>query len=169
MIIDSISSGRIKLRCLDPAIDDLSAYLSWMQSPDSLPYIHGTNSKMTIEELSRYLRKVNESSDSVQFAITPISSGEHIGNIKFHDIDRNAGSCFVGFLIGKKSDQGKGYAREAFQLGIQALSSQVDVATVRLGVNLRHANALSAYHKMGFEREVYLGENSVQMKLELGR
>lgn len=168
MIIDSISHGRIRLHCLDPAKDSISAYLSWMRSPDDLPYIYGTNSKMTLEELINYLRKVNDSSDSVQFAISTINDGQHIGNIKFHDIDRNEGSCFVGFLIGEKSHQGKGYAGEALRLGTQALASQFEVTTVRLGVSLEHAHAIAAYRRMGFKREKDLCNNSIQMKLDLG-
>lgn len=149
MLIEPIETERFTLRCLFPD-DDLKNYLSWMKSPKQFPFIESTRADYSELDLILYLNEVNSSTSSVQLSIFEKGSGEHIGNIKFHDIDFPLGCCYVGFLIGVEKWQNRGVAREVFASASSTLLTVYGISLFRLGVESANKQAIRAYTRMGF-------------------
>ena len=68
LIIDQIETERFFLRCLSPD-ENLDRYLGWMQNVDSFPFIESTNSDYNEDDLKKYIKNINNSSNSIQFSI----------------------------------------------------------------------------------------------------
>lgn len=149
LLTNPLSTDRILIRNISE-IDDLTSYLSWMNSPSTFPYIQGAKEDFSRTELTAYINKVNESSDTLQLGIFRKDVGQHIGNIKFHHMDFTNKSSWVGFLIGEITMQNKGIAKEAFQVVNGYLYKEFGIDQFFLGVDPRHEQAIAAYRKMGF-------------------
>lgn len=171
MLIEPLNSERLQLRCLVPS-DDLSTYLEWMRNVQSFPFIESVRIDYTYDELVSYISEINSSNTTLQLSIFDKESERHIGNIKFHDIDFEFGTCFVGFLIGDQNWQNLGVAREAFICSSVALFRLFGISQYKLGVVPSHTQAISAYSKMGFTQCVPYGnfkssDKSILMALVL--
>lgn len=160
-MIEPLHSERFQLRCLLPG-DDLSRYLEWMRNVQAFPFIESVRIDYSYENLVSYISEINSSNSSLQLSIFDKKSQRHIGNIKFHDINFEYGTCFVGFLIGDVGLQNMGVAREVFICSSAALYRFFGISQYKLGVSPSHTQAISAYSKMGFVESVSYGnfENS---------
>jgi RimJ/RimL family protein N-acetyltransferase len=121
-----------------------------MRSVNLFPFIKGVRSNYRLEELKTYLGEINSSLTTLQLSIFTKSRMSHIGNIKFHDINLEFRTCFVGFLIGHQEWQNKGVAKEVFDLSSATLFRLFNVSQFKLGVDLSHAQAIRSYRKIGF-------------------
>lgn len=137
------------LRQLDPS-DNLNAYLSWMRNPQGFPFIQSARENYSIDEIIAYINEINLSTEAIQYGIFAGKSMIHIGNIKFHDIDLQKKSCFVGFLIGDPAYQNRGLAQLFFLRCANQLKNQMQIEEFRLSVNKMHVQAIRAYQKIGF-------------------
>lgn len=153
MIIDPIETERFLLRSLSPN-ENLDRYLNWMQDVDSFPFIESTNSDYSEDDLKKYIKDINTSSNSIQFSIFEKKTGLHIGNIKYHDIDLKLRSTFVGFLIGDENWQNRGVSLEVFETSSKVLFQRFKINLFKLGVNPKHFQAIQSYSKMGFINSV---------------
>lgn len=149
MIINPIYTPRFLMRNLT-ALDDLTNYLSWMRSIDTLPYIESAKADYKTEELISYLNIINSSKTDLQLSIFEKSNQRHIGNIKFHEINFAFRSCIVGFLIGEPLWQNKGVAGEVFDFASKQLLELFGISLYKLGVDPSNIQAIRAYTKMGF-------------------
>lgn len=66
------------------------------------------------EWLNQYM--VDKSNSRIYFRIEEISTNDFIGTIQLYDIDWISRLATWGFIIGKKSNRGKGYSVEASNL-----------------------------------------------------
>ena len=153
LIIDQIETERFFLRCLSPD-ENLDRYLGWMQNVDSFPFIESTNSDYSEDDLKKYIKNINNSSNSIQFSIFEKYTGLHIGNIKYHDIDLKLRSTFVGFLIGDENWQNRGVSLEVFESSSKVLFQSFKINLFKLGVNPKHFQAIKSYSKIGFIHSV---------------
>lgn len=147
-----LKTERFDLRTLDPAVDDLSAYLSWMRNAKSNPYIRGIMTDMTLEDLHDYVLDKNSSSEAVLLGIFHRFSKQHIGNVKLEPIVPNE-HAFVGILIGEESWRGKGAGFEVLSEILHFCFSVMNLEELMLGVDSTNHAAYLLYHKLGF-REI---------------
>lgn len=164
MIAPLIRSKRLILRQLQEN-DDLSHYLDWMTRPNDFPYITTANTNYTLSQLKTYLSNISQSTNAVQFGIFFQALNQHIGNIKFHNIDKSSRSTFVGFLISDRGWQGQGIAVEAFRVASKWLQNKYEIDEFRLGVDRNNQNAIKAYSKAGFvlTESRFLSKEGIQM------
>lgn len=152
MILEGINTRRFHIRTILPT-DDLNRYLKWMTDPEAYPFIESASRNFSKVQLIDYLQEVTKSSNILQLGIYTLITDLHIGNIKFHDIDIEKKSSFVGFLIGEKDWQGRGVASEVFLACSTYLKQNLGVETFQLGVHRNHEQAIHSYLKMGFKKD----------------
>lgn len=149
MILESVVLEDFILRTLSPD-EDLTTYLKWMRDPESFPFIRSAKTTYSHSELVAYINNVNESMNSVQFSAFTRHLSKHIGNIKFHDIDFEAKTSFVGFFIAEKEYQNRGLAQQFFKACSSVLFQKFEIRQFLLSVEAKHSQAIKAYHKIGF-------------------
>ena len=104
------------LRCLTEQ-DASPAYLAWLHDPEINRFLESRfQPPRNMEDLARFIAHTNKSSHTLLLGIFLQSKKQHIGNIKLGPLNRIHGLADVGFLIGSKSDWGKGYASRAIRL-----------------------------------------------------
>ena len=163
MKLAPIVTQRTELRCLDPDVDNLTNYLLAMRSPSVFPFIESTRDDFSVEELRQYVEEINYSENSIQYGIFARELSEHIGNIKFRNIDYIDKTCYVGFFIWHAGFRGKGIAGECFRAGMKTLNGLFGIEQCSLGVSHLNASAVRAYAKMGFRIDERGSSESLNM------
>ena len=161
----NLQTERFELRTLDPAVDDFSAYLSWMRNAKSNPYIRGIKSDMTLEELRDYVLDKNNSREAILLGIFHRISTQHIGNVKLEPILANE-YAFVGILIGEESWRGKGAGFEVLSEILDFCFSVIDLKELMLGVDFTNHAAYKLYRKLGFREIKEQSDTTLKMLLK---
>lgn len=166
--ISVIESPNLIMKFIDPKIDDLSSYLSWMKDSESNVFIQDSDKSYNLERLLKYVGEKNQKPDCIFLGIYFRLNNDHIGNIKFEPINLENGSTWLGILLGDSQYAGKGYAGEAIRFASKFLNEKHGIQDFYLGVNLENDRAIRVYQKLGFS--IYSrvqSENSVTMHLSL--
>ena len=145
-----IETQRFLLRCLEPATDDLSSYLSWIRDRDSNPFIRGVDPKTTIADLKEYVLEKNTSNNALLLGIFEKSGLQHVGNVKLEPIIRNQ-YAVVGILIGDNSRRRQGVGYEVLSMLSHFSFSELKLKELRLGVDAENLAAQALYLKLGFK------------------
>jgi ribosomal-protein-alanine N-acetyltransferase len=148
-----LQSKNLVFREIDPLVDNLNNYLSWMRDPVSNPYIHGTDPEYTLSRLVSYVTAKNLSEECVLWGIYSRQNGIHIGNIKFEPIQYKNGLACVGILIGESTFRGKGIGSEALSYAISFFSDSFKIPKIYLGVDQNNIPAIALYKKQGFSSD----------------
>lgn len=148
-----LQSKNLVFREIDPLVDNLDNYLSWMRDPVSNPYIHGTDPNYTLSRLVNYITVKNVSEECILWGIYSRQSGIHIGNIKFEPIQYEAGLACVGILIGEPAFRGKGIGSEVLSYTISFFSDSFKIPKIYLGVDQENIPAIALYKKQGFRSD----------------
>ena len=82
-----IFSKRLLMKPLNPNIDNLDEYLSWMKNRSDNPFIQGVNERMSLESLIQFIDQKNFREDALLLGIFLREDKKHIGNLKFEPID----------------------------------------------------------------------------------
>lgn len=145
-------------------------YVNWLNDEEVYRYLE-TGGNYTLQMLEAYLNEV-EKQDIYFWAIHIKSNYLHIGNIKVDPVNPQHGLGEYGIMMGRKSEWGKGYAKEATQKIIDFCFTELNIRKLTLGVIENNANAFKLYKTLGFEIEgiykkhgFYSGEfcNTVRM------
>ncbi len=152
-----LESRRFRLRPLVPD-DATPRYASWLRDPGVRQWIQTAASTDQIESLRAYISERCGRDDILFLGIFDRQSGEHVGNIKFEPIDREAGSAVLGVLIGDPEYRGRGVFGEILQAASAFLSVSYGVRRILLGVRGANEAAVKAYRASGFVQQ---GEPSV--------
>ena len=152
MLLEAIQLDEFLIRPLSHN-EDLRTYLKWMRDPERYPFIKSTRTNYSESELVAYIKRVNSSVSAIQYGIFSKPSMEHIGNIKFHDINFEEKSCFVGFLIADQRYQNRGLAGLVFNHCAKQLMEKFQIVRFYLSVERQHLQAIRAYTKIGFKPE----------------
>jgi len=147
--------------------ENLELYLRWMRDPERYPFIKSTRTNYSQDELVSYIKKVNSSQTAIQYGIFSKPTMQHIGNIKFHDMNFEDYSCFVGFLIADERYQNRGLAGLVFKNCAQQLKNKFNIIKFYLCVDKQHFQAIQAYKKMGFVQETQAHETQPESTLTL--
>ena len=147
-----IVTDRFLLKSLSEK-DDLSNYLNWLRNPRDIPFILGAKTDYNLIQLKDYINHNNLSNDSILLGIFDKFGLNHIGNIRYHDLDFKNMRATLGILIGEKKYRGVGVASEVIKTSMNWLRSEFDIITFKLGVDSRNIAARKLYEKLGFQYE----------------
>ena len=126
-------------------------YVDWLNDPDVYRYLE-TGGNYTLDLLKTYLLDV-EKKDILFWGIHLKDSLLHIGNIKIDPVNFKNGTAEYGIMMGRKSEWGKGYAKEATLAIIEFCFKEMRLRKITLGVIADNKVACYLYKKIGFETE----------------
>lgn len=124
-------------------------YVDWLNDPEVYQYME-TRGNYTLEKLREFLKKV-EKNDILFWGIHLKNSLLHIGNIKIDPVNTSHGTAEYGIMMGRKSEWGKGYAKEASLTIIDYCFKKIKLCKITLGVISNNKSAINLYKKIGFE------------------
>jgi len=149
--------------------DNLKNYLFWMSNPSNNKFILSSNINFTIDMLRKYIDSCNNNDDILLIGIFDKLSSEHIGNIKYDNIDMINKSATMGILIGEKEFRGIGLAKNVIQETLNWLYGNLGIKKVLLGLDKENLGALNLYKNIGF---VIVNDNhtdEIRMELDIQR
>jgi ribosomal-protein-alanine N-acetyltransferase len=131
--------------------DASEAYLAWLGDPSSIKYITAARTQNEISNLRLYIRERVDRKDILFLGIFDVTSGQHIGNIKYEPVNDEMGYAIMGILIGEVTYRGIGVAKEVITASSKWLLENRNIQEIFLGVHTENIPAIKAYEKMGFE------------------
>jgi [ribosomal protein S5]-alanine N-acetyltransferase len=134
-------------------------YVDWLNDIDVYKYLE-TGGNYTLEMLEDYLQEV-EAKDIYFWAIHLKSNNCHIGNIKIDPVNVRHGFAEYGIMMGRKSEWGKGYAREASLKILEYCFKELNLRKINLGVVIENTSAYNLYKNIGFELEGIFKEHGL--------
>lgn len=126
-------------------------YVDWLNNPDVNRFLE-TGGNYSIHMLRKFLQDV-EKKDILFWAIHMKTNGLHIGNIKIDPINERHGIGEYGILMGRVTEWGKGYGKEASQCVINFCFNVIKLRKITLGVVLDNIAAVKLYRGIGFNVE----------------
>ena len=126
-------------------------YVDWMNDPDVIRYME-SGGNYTEEKLRSFLKEVEEK-EILFWAIHLKENGMHLGNIKMDPVSEKDSRAEYGIMMGRKSEWGKGYAREASNAIIDYCFNELGIRKITLGVVADNEAAVHLYKTMGFSQE----------------
>lgn len=134
------------------SIEHLSQdYVDWMNDSEVNRYLE-TGGDYTLEKLRDFLTDI-EQKEILFWGIHLKDRPLHLGNIKIDPINTKHGTAEYGIMMGRKSEWGKGYAKEATIAVIDYCFNILGLRKITLGVVSKNKAALGLYNKIGFEIE----------------
>lgn len=147
--------------------DDLSNYLSWMTNPLENQFIVSAKVDYSINELCTFIDVCNKDENTVLLGIYDKANNNHIGNIKYDNINKLDKSAYLGILIGQREYRGIGVARQIIPISMRWLREHFGIENIFLGVDNRNIHAFNLYQKIGFKSVVNKDENRLIMHLSM--
>jgi len=147
--------------------DDLSNYLSWMTNPLENQFILSARANYSINELYTFIDVCNKDENTILLGIYDKANNNHIGNIKYDNINKLDKSAYLGILIGQQKYRRIGVARQIIPISIRWLHEHLGIESIFLGVDNRNIHALNLYQKIGFKSVENKGENGLIMQLSI--
>ena len=126
-------------------------YVGWLNDEEVYRYLE-TGGNYTFAMLKDYLAEVVKK-DIYFWAIHIRENDLHIGNVKIDPINQRHGWAEYGIMMGRKSEWGKGYAKEATLKVIDFCFNELQIRKITLGVVADNSSAVNLYKKLGFELE----------------
>ena len=149
---DALITQRLILRNL--SFDDAEGdYYSWMHDKEVVRYHEIRHVNLGRDDLRRYIKNMNESSEDLLLAICLLESKKHIGNIRLGPIDKRNNRADLGLLIGDKDCWGKGYATEAIKKVTAYAFGELNLHRVEASAYAINEGSLKAFQKVGYEIE----------------
>ncbi|MCX6011939.1 MAG: GNAT family protein, partial [Chloroflexi bacterium] len=125
--------------------------MDWLNDPTVNQFLE-TGGDYTIEKLNNYLSDI-EKKEILFWGIHIKENDTHIGNIKIDPVNFKHGIAEYGIMLGRKTEWGKGYAKEATNTIIEFCFRQLRLRKITLGVVADNYVAYNLYQKVGFEIE----------------
>lgn len=145
-----IETERLILKPL--SLDHLSQeYVDWLNDEEVYRYLE-TGGNYTLAMLKDYLKDVIKK-DIFFWGIHIKENDKHIGNIKIDPINKRHGVAEYGIMMGRRSEWGKGYAKEATNKVIDFCFHELNIRKLTLGVVADNTTAVELYKKVGFIAE----------------
>jgi len=161
-----INFNNLILRTLDLS-DDLQNYLFWMSHPENNEYIQSAKKSYSLANLQDFIESCNLSPNTILLGIFDTELHNHIGNIKYENIDLARKTAVMGILIGEKSYRGRGIAKNVIEESAKWLNVNLSLQTIFLGVDQNNSAAIKIYSKIGFILEKNQLQNEIKMRWDL--
>jgi RimJ/RimL family protein N-acetyltransferase len=146
-----LEGKKVRLRPLQEG--DLEHIMEWINDHEVTRTLLVGRYPMTRQMEREWLEKHLKSEPSeVHFAVET-REGNYLGGISFFKIMPVERHAELGLVIGKKSEWGKGYAREAMALLMDYGFRQLNFNMIYLGVLEHNPRAFQLYVDLGFRQE----------------
>lgn len=133
--------------------EDLPYFVEWLSDMEVNHFLLGRS--YTWEEELFWFNTVTSDPNERIFSVFLKSSDEIIGNCGIHFAQKREdvyhGKTFIGLMIGKKNEWGKGYGTETVKTLLNYLKKETDLKEVYLTVFCENKSAIKCYEKCGFE------------------
>lgn len=129
--------------------DASESYYNWMNDPEMNQFLESRFYPNSMDKIKSFISSVNESSNSVFFAIIDNQSQEHIGNIKLGSINWIHRVGDIGLIIDRKK-WGQGVATEAIELVVNYAFSDLGLHKVIAGAYSDNVGSIHAFEKNKF-------------------
>jgi RimJ/RimL family protein N-acetyltransferase len=146
-----LTGDRITLDTLNPD-GPLSHYVDWLNDTEINRFLESRFATHTTENIAAFIRRNNESDDSLLLGITLNMDARHVGNIKLGPINAHHRRGDVGLLIGDRSVWGRGIATEAIKLITHHAIGRLNLHKVCAGVYGANTGSMKAFEKAGYVR-----------------
>ena len=146
---------------------DLSNYLSWMTNPLENEFILSAKANYSINELCTFIDVCNMDENTILLGIYDKANNNHIGNIKYDNINKLDKSAYLGILIGQQEYRKIGVASQIIPVSMRWLHENLGIESIFLCVDNRNIGALNLYQKLGFKNFVNKSENGLIMHLSI--
>jgi [ribosomal protein S5]-alanine N-acetyltransferase len=149
----AIHNEALILRTLRPS-EASPIHLNWLSDPDINSYLEVRfNLPRSLDDLANYISEANESLSNLLLGIFLADGERHIGNIKLGPIDWNHQVGDIGFLIGDRTQWGKGYASKSIVSLSDYAFSELGLAKLTAGCYANNHGSRCALKKAGFLEE----------------
>ena len=124
-------------------------YFNWFRDDEIKKFIK-SKYKSNNELLNSTLKELKKK-NQIFFGIFTKKTNFHIGNIKFHDINLNNGTAWLGILIGEKKYRNKNIGNQVINLSTEFLFLNFGIESFYLNVDKKNKIAIKSYQKSGFK------------------
>jgi len=147
-----IEGERIYLR--EVRIEDVNEdYYRWMNDPEVNRYLETRYIPQSIENIKRYVQRMDAKHDEIFLAICLKENKKHIGNIKLGPVNWIHKFGDISLVIGDKDCWGKGYASEAISLISKFAFSTLNMHKLVAGIYEQNIGSAKAFEKAGYHKE----------------
>lgn len=153
MISSSLLKGeKVKLTAINEK--DIETIAKWYSDIDFLRFFDAAPAlPKTEQQLGQWVKSIQDSHDSIAFAIRPIEEEAIVGYIELDRILWVHGVATVGIGIGTGEHRRKGYAKEALKLLMELAFNELNLHRLQLNVFNYNERAITLYESIGFRRE----------------
>lgn len=146
-----MAEQRVFLRKAD--VGDAGLIARWYNDRENIKYMSTVVrcKSHTTESLEAELRSARECREQL-FMVCLKEDGRPIGHAGIDDIDMNDRRGEVFFLIGERSEQGKGYGKEIARQLLDLAFTEMHLNTLFATVTVENAASLSVLEWAGFKR-----------------
>ncbi len=144
-----LTGKNLGLRKLVPG-DASTTYLEWLNDSVVGRYTRRRGKTTTWTEMEEFLASVQNSKDW-HFAIILLAGRKHIGNLSINSVDELNKNAELSIMIGDRSEQGKGFAKEAMILATKFAFEELGLHRFWAGSPNPAFNAAIA--KLGWTKE----------------
>lgn len=143
-----------KVRLRPITADDAAGMFSALSDEESMR-LTGTQDTFTFEQVAAFCKKVSESNDRADYAITlkDDPKSKYIGEVVLSDIDEENRSASFRIAMAGHSFFGKGYGSEATHLIVDYGFEMLGLHRIELEVYDFNPRAQHVYEKVGFVKE----------------
>ena len=147
--------------------DDLSNYLSWVTNPPENQFILLAKANYSTNELCIFIDVCSKDKNTILLGIYDKANSNHIGSIKYDNINKLDKSAYLGILIGQQEYRKIVVASQIIPVSLRWLHEHLGIESIFLGVDIRNIHALNLYQKIGFKNFVNKGEDGLIMHLSI--
>jgi RimJ/RimL family protein N-acetyltransferase len=153
MFQNNLLQGRtVRLAALSKA--DLAVMEIWWSDAEFLRLYDATPAfPRSQEQLAKRVEEGQKGESTFLFGIRPLSSDTLIGLFELDGVAWSHGTSFVSIAIGDSNNRGRGYGREAAELGIGFAFHELNLHRLCLTVFSYNKPAIALYERLGFARE----------------
>ena len=148
-------------------MDDLSNYLSWVTNPLENQFILLAKANYSTNELYVFIDVCSKDENTILLGIYDKANSNHIGSIKYDNINKLDKSAYLGILIGQQEYRKIRVASKIIPVSMRWLHEYLAIESIFLGVDVRNIHALNLYQKIGFKNILNKGEDGLIMHLSL--
>jgi ribosomal-protein-alanine N-acetyltransferase len=128
-------------------------YYRWMNDPEVTQYLETRYIPQSMENIRRYVERMEGKTDEIFLAICLKESDQHIGNIKLGPINWIHRFADISLVIGEKEFWGKGLASEAIRLLAKFAFNILNLQKLKAGYYEKNIGSKKAFEKVGFKIE----------------
>ena len=146
-----LEGNKVRLRPFEER--DLDHVMEWVNDPEVTRTLLVGRYPMTRTMEKAWLdERLKGSTTEVSFVIES-RAGEYLGGIGYFHILQLERHAELGLVIGRKTEWGKGYAREAMSLFVDYGFEQLNFNLIYLTVLPHNSRAHTIYTSLGFREE----------------